>query len=243
MSNQDLISIETLEKKADILVESGLFPDVKSKAQAMIKIWAGRELGLSDFQAIQGFYMVKQGLAMTANLMAALIKKNDKYDYEVSKHDVEECSITFFAVSNGERKELGTSSFTFKDAAKAGLVNKDNWKNYPKNMLFARALSNGARWYCPDAIGGFYTKEEMEDVPEKSWEKKTKIIDAVPYDPMEDFITSEQAQALVTMIEGLGYSVAELETFVTKNIKIAGVLQLKNKDLLKIKEQFKKKEK
>ena len=66
-----------------------------------------------------------------------------------------------------EGKEIGKSSFTTKDAAKAGIINKAVWQNYPKNMLFARALSNGARFFCPDVYSA-YTPEELENVNGKS---------------------------------------------------------------------------
>ena len=40
---------------------------------------------------------------------------------------------------------------------------KDNWKNYPKAMMFARAISNGVRTYCPDVFSGMlvYTPDEL----------------------------------------------------------------------------------
>ena len=45
----------------------------------------------------------------------------------------------------------------------AGLDSNTNWRKYPRNMLFARAISNGARWYCPDLFGGspVYTPDEL----------------------------------------------------------------------------------
>ena len=242
MSDKEVIILEEITNKAKVLTESGLFPDIKSQSQAMVKIWAGRELGLSDFQSLQGFYIVKQGLSMAANLMAALIKKNPKYDYSVDKHDDKECAITFYSVRDNERTALGTSTYTFADAAKAGLVNKDSWKNYPKNMMFARALSNGARWYCPDAIGGFYTVEEMNDIPVKA--DKNKIIEAIVHDPNEDTITPEQGQALVTMVENKGYSIRDLEVYILDSLGVASISNIKNGQLLNIKDKFKiKKEK
>jgi hypothetical protein len=49
------------------------------------------------------------------------------------------------------------------DAGLAGLAGKDNWKKYPKNMLFARAISNGQKWFVPDAFNGatVYTPDEL----------------------------------------------------------------------------------
>ena len=36
------------------------------------------------------------------------------------------------------------------------------WEKYPRNMVFARALTNGARWYCPDVFNGpIYTPDEL----------------------------------------------------------------------------------
>ena len=37
----------------------------------------------------------------------------------------------------------------------ANLVkDKSGWVKYPRNMLFARAMSNGVRWFAPEATGG-----------------------------------------------------------------------------------------
>jgi hypothetical protein len=49
------------------------------------------------------------------------------------------------------------------DDAKAANLKGENWTNYPRNMLFARAVSNGAKWFCPDLFGGapVYTPEEL----------------------------------------------------------------------------------
>lgn len=142
-----------------IFAESGMFPTVKTQAQAAVKIMAGKEIGLSPFEAMKNVYMVNGTLALQSNAMASLVKKSSKYDYKLEKLDDTECIITFLR----DKEKLGDSVYTFKDAAKAGLVNKDNWKNHPRNMLFARALSNGVRWFCPDVACGWYTKEEMDD--------------------------------------------------------------------------------
>ena len=122
-------------------------------------------------------YIVNGKLALTSKAMSSLIKRSKKYDYAVTKLDDLECSITFFDIRDkDQRVPLGVSTFTFKDAAKAGLANKDVWKNYPRNMLFARALSNGTRWYAPDSISGYYTVEEIEDLGENPLEPaKTTI--------------------------------------------------------------------
>lgn len=179
MENASLDIISEIKQNMEIgqvFVESGMFPDIKTSAQAVVKIMAGKEIGLSPFESMHDFYIVSGRLTLTANALAKLIKKSGKYDYTVEKLDEQECVLCFYTI-NGERKELGKSIFTFKDAAKAELVNKTNWKNYPRNMLFARALSNGQKWHCPDASRGYYTTEEMQDIIDVPMTKTVSITD------------------------------------------------------------------
>ena len=160
----------------NIFVKSGMFKDVKSQAQAVVKILYGRELKLTPIESMTNIYFVNDKLALPAKLISALIKRSGMYDYTET-----ECGLTF--TKNG--KVIGKSMFTFKDAAKAGLVNKDNWKNYPRNMLFARALTNGARWYCPDVFSG-YAVEELSDT------KIEKPVEVVSFTPSGKVKTDEK---------------------------------------------------
>lgn len=154
---------------AEVFVQSGMFKDIKTQAEACVKILAGRELGLAPIESMNSIYIVNGRTTVMVNVISSLIKKSKKYDYRVDSMTAEECALTFFEKTGDSMKELGKSTFTFKDAAKAGLVNKDVWKNYPKNMLFARALTNGARWYTPDVFSG-YTPEEVENIPKEATE-------------------------------------------------------------------------
>ena len=155
----------------DIFVQSGMFPDIKSQAQAVVKILAGRELGLAPLESMTNIYIVNGKVALQAKIIGSLIKKSGKYDYMIEEHTDEKCTIIFYELQlptsenrKLESKEIGKSTFTTADAAKAGIINKAVWKAYPRNMLFARALSNGARWYTADVFCG-YTAEEIESVP------------------------------------------------------------------------------
>jgi hypothetical protein len=119
---------------------------------------------MTPFESMASIYMVSGRLALTAKAMASLIKKSANYDYKIEKLDETECVISFIQDIGGKEDILGKSTFTIKDAAKAGIVNGKNWQSYPRNMLFARALSNGVRWYCPEVISGYLTVEEVEDI-------------------------------------------------------------------------------
>lgn len=160
-----------------IFVESGMFKDIKTQAQAVVKILAGKELGMTAFEAMSSLYIVNDRLSLTSNAMASLIKRNKKYDYTVDSLDDLQCTISFYRIVEGKSEPLGQSIFTFKDAAKAGLANKEVWKNYPRNMLFARALSNGVKWFCPESTSGYYTVEEMQDIEALPIEPQKHIIE------------------------------------------------------------------
>jgi len=158
MESKALALRDTMEL-GDVFAKSGLFNDIKSASQAIVKIQAGAELGIPPFAAMSGISIIQGKPALGASLIAGLIKSSHKYDYRVTRHDATGCVIEFY---EGETK-LGESSFTADDAKRAGLLGKDIWTKYPRNMLFSRAMSNGARWYTPDLFTGpIYTPEELD---------------------------------------------------------------------------------
>ncbi|MEM3714869.1 MAG: hypothetical protein QXF82_07980, partial [Nitrososphaeria archaeon] len=53
-------------------------------------------------------------------------------------------------------------TFTIEDAIRAGVVGKDNWKKYPKSMLFARCMSAGGKIHMPEILMGVYVHGEIE---------------------------------------------------------------------------------
>lgn len=138
--------------------QSGLFADLKSAQQAVVKIMAGAEMGISPFAAMSGIHIIQGKPTIGAGLMAARVKGFGKYDYKVVEHSDKICSIDFFK----DKEKLGNSTFTIEDAKKAGTKNLDK---FPKNMLFARAMSNGVKWFTPDIYETpVYVPEEMENI-------------------------------------------------------------------------------
>jgi len=155
-------SIEELKNISAILAQSGYFGNNASMAQCFTRILAGRELGIPAFAAITGIHVINGKPTLSANLMATLIKASGKYRYKKISHTESECVLEFFEFFQGQWESLGTTSFTMVDAKRAGLTSM-NWQKFPKNMLFARAISNGFREFCPDLAMGapVYTPEEL----------------------------------------------------------------------------------
>lgn len=151
-----------------ILVDSGYFRDARDQAQAIVKVLAGREYGMGPFASMTGIHVVEGKPTLSAHLMAQGIKRSGRYDYRVLEHDASRCTIAFYEVADGKREEIGRVTYTVEDAARADLARKQNHQRYPRAMLFARALSEGYRTHCPDALGACgptYVEGEIEAEP------------------------------------------------------------------------------
>lgn len=145
-------------QRANIYFKAGFF-NVKSVEEAFAKMQFGKELGIGEVAALKELYPVNGKLGMSAALMGALIRKSQRYNYIVSQLTNQVAILDFF--DKGEF--IGRSEFTMQDAQAAGLHQKDPYKKYPRNMLLARALANGARWFTPDVfLGSVYTPEELD---------------------------------------------------------------------------------
>jgi len=178
--------------------ESGMFPDIKSAAQAIVKIQAGAELGIAPFAAMYGIHIISGKPTIGAGVMAAMVKASGKYNYRVTEQTDKVCSIDYYEGA----EIIGTSTFTIEDAKKAGTKNTDK---FPRNMLFARAMSNGVKWYTPDVFAGpVYVPEEMESVGQH------QVIDNMNgsiYDIAADswktkrILTDEQFQSAIVKIQ------------------------------------------
>jgi hypothetical protein len=154
------LDVQTLGR---VLVQSGYFQDTKQISQAIVKVLAGQEIGLGPIAAMQGVYLVKGRVTYSANVIASSIQRSGRYRYRVAKLDKTGCTLQFYERWGGGKWEsVGDSTFTLEDAKQAGLLN-GTYAQYPRNMLFARALTNGARWYCPDVFNGVvaYTPDEF----------------------------------------------------------------------------------
>lgn len=186
----DLVrSVDDVARIGKAMAESGYFSDARTAAQCAVKIMAGLEMGVGPFAAMTGVHIIQGKPAPGANLMASAVKSHPRYDYRVREMSTECVRIEFF--DRGD--SIGVSEFTFEDARKAGTKNLDK---FARNMLFARAMSNGVRWYCPDVFNGTtaYTPEELGepvyDIEVAEAEPAPEFVDT--YDPAEDVARAKE---------------------------------------------------
>lgn len=183
-----------------VFAESGYFNDARDAAQATVKILAGRELGLPPFASMTGIHIIKGKPTLSANLLAARIKASKKYDYRVAELNDKGCRL--IAYENG--KQVGESTFSIDDSRRAGTQNIDR---FPRNMLFARAVSNLVRWYMPDLfVTGVYTPEEMGS------EMENEPLPPPPLPSQPQPVVDSKRDKMLARVRELGGDVTHAET-------------------------------
>lgn len=194
MKNElQVMPVNDIMVMAKTFAESGMFTDAKQLGQAFVKIQAGQEIGIPPFAAMSGIHIIQGKPTIGAGLIASTVKGSGKYDYKVVEMNEKICSIDFYQ----GKENIGNSTFTIEDAKKALTKNIDK---FPKNMLFARAISNGVKWFCPDVFSGpVYVPEEMPDIELATQDVTHEVVEEPKKVPtlndkqMEKLLTSDIA--------------------------------------------------
>lgn len=145
--------------KAEIMIKSGFLPKAYNKPEAVIMACTiGAELGFSPMQSLNVINVIEGKPTLSVNACLALVQKSGGY---VETLELTETKCVIRVTRPGRPEHI--EEFTLVDASKAGLTGKSNWVKMPKNMLYARAASNGIRRVYADVLSGLYTTEEMND--------------------------------------------------------------------------------
>ena len=178
-----------------LVASSAYFADAREAAQAAVKIMAGAELGLGPIASMRGIDIIKGEVTLSAGAVAALVRRSGVYDYLIKRWDDSGCAITFFRHG---KLLMPVSEFGPEDARRAGLGGQ-NYQRYPRNMYFARAMTNGARLHCPDLfVGSVYTSDELTELPTPEFDAPPDA-DVVTEAPTEPQDAQPDARARVHM--------------------------------------------
>lgn len=155
-----------LERLAAAAADSGLYGNgAKVKAQLLMKLIYGRDLAIPVSAALSAIDIYDGKMELSSNLIAALLEAHPHYAYAIVETTNERCELEFFK----DGRSLGKAKFDAADATTAGLADTDYYRHYPSDMFFARAITRGARRYCPGlgrGIAIYATGELAKRTPE-----------------------------------------------------------------------------
>jgi hypothetical protein len=137
-------------------------------------------------------------------------------------HTATVCKIEFYEKVNGKFEAIGISEMTIEQARKQGSQNLDR---LPLNMLFARAISNGVRFHCPDVfMGRVYTPDELgakvdenEEVIDTDYTEVTNEHSKLPFaSPVVEINITETVNKMVPHFAKLGVDSELLKAVIGK---------------------------
>ena len=134
----------------------------KTLSDMVAAVLYGKELGLAPMEALQRLYVIDGNVAADGKALNALIHRAGHVLV------MDEMTPTRGAVKamrrdpyTDELMEIGVFEFTMEDAETAGLAGQDTYQDYPKDMLYWRAVSRAAKLAFPDVTTGMLTPEEL----------------------------------------------------------------------------------
>jgi len=151
---------------AMIASKSGMF-GAGNPDELVVKLMAGASWGIPPLSALSDVYVVKGKPMASSTLLRAMIRKSGNYDYRVVEHTDQAAEIEFLRVlPSGDREVLGSTRFDMVRAKAQGLTSNRLYQTAPRNMLLARATSDGVKTHCPDVfMGSIYAEGEITDGP------------------------------------------------------------------------------
>lgn len=165
-----LIALNDMERMASAIATSGLF-GMKTKEQALALMIVAQAENRHPGSVAAEYHIIQGRPALKADAMLARFQQAGGV-VEWIDYTAEKVSAKFSHSVNSPTPVL--IEWTFAQATKAGLTGKDNWKNYPRQMLRARVVSEGVRTVYPAVCVGVYTPEEVQDFEPAGTPRKRK---------------------------------------------------------------------
>ena len=166
---QDKEAFEQVSRVAGMLSRSTIVPEnYRGKPEdCFIAVEMASRMNTSPIFIMQNLYVVKgkpswAGQACMAMIMSCGKFRNVHHVYTGQKGtDTRGCYVEAERVSNGEK--LTGTEVTMAMVRAEGWISNSKWKTMPEQMLGYRAASFFARMYCPEAMMGLQTTDEIYD--------------------------------------------------------------------------------
>ena len=152
------VSVTDIEKMATAVAKSGLF-GVRTPDQAMSLMLIAQAEGLHPAIAARDYHIIQGRPSLKSDALLARFQANGG--------KIEWVEYTDQAVAAKVSHPQGGTveiRWSYQMAERAGLTKNPTWRQYPRQMLRARVISEGVRAVFPGVAVGVYTSEEVQDM-------------------------------------------------------------------------------
>ncbi len=181
---------EAVQRFAKALSKSDVVPEAyrDNIPNCMVAIDMANRMGLTPFMVMQNLYIVKGKPSWSGQACRALIENDGRYTNITTVYIGEKGTDGWGCYLQAETKSTGKlvkgPTVDIAMAKKEGWYSKKDkygnetskWQSMPELMLAYRAAAFFARVYCPSAMMGFQTVEEVTDIANAEKLRKTNNI-------------------------------------------------------------------
>ena len=174
-----------LLRAAQMLSQTSIIPqNYQGKPQdCFLAIEMANRMGVSPIVVMQNMYVVKGKPSWAGQACTMLINscgkfKDVKHIYTGEKGTPNRgCYVTATRISDGST--VNGVEVTMQMAQAEGWTSNSKWRNLPELMLAYRASAFFARVYCPEAMMGVQTTEEVYDADVKPVSVANELTEAL----------------------------------------------------------------
>ena len=155
---------------AKMLASSTMVPESyqNKPMNCLIALEQAQRMNASPLMVMQNLYIVKgkpswSGQACSMIVNGCGLFENVDLVY-IGEPNTDSWGAYVKATRKSDGKELKGTTVDMRMAKAEGWLSNAKWKSMPEQMLGYRAYSFFARLYCPNALSGFSTEGEIEDI-------------------------------------------------------------------------------
>lgn len=157
MNDTAIVPYGDVERMASAVAKSKLF-GLSTPEQAIALMLVAQAEGRHPAIAARDYHIIQGRPALKADaILARFQEAGGRVEWTCYTH--EKVEAIFSHAAGGSLR----IAWTMEDAKRAGIGGKDTWRQYPRQMLRARVISEGVRTVYPAVLCGFSTPEEVSD--------------------------------------------------------------------------------
>lgn len=171
-----LIPLNDMAVMAEAIAKSGLF-GIRTADQALALGLLCQAEGRHPAEAARDYHVIQNRPTLKADAMLARFQ-NAGGRVEWTAYTDEIVTGVFSHPQGGTL----TLTWDVERAKRAGLMSRDTWKAYTRQMLRARVISEAIRTVLPGVLSGCYTDDEIRSIPAETVQAPAPLQLAAGYD-------------------------------------------------------------